>query len=87
MNEHFRTSRGNRAFEASLCVALCVAVPAGLAIGYFHGGFWSALGIMAVFVFATTVAFAFIAQAMWRRRVREFLDSEACRLLIQRFSA
>lgn len=85
MNERFRLSRGNRIFEASVSVALCAAVAAGLTVGYFHGGPWSAFGVMVVFVFATTLAFAFIAQSMWRRRVREFLNSEGCRALIETF--
>jgi hypothetical protein len=69
--------------NSEIYVAVSLAVVGGLIVGISHGGFWSALGMMAVLLCVTIFAFALVSQVMWVRRLRQFLDSEECHTLIR----
>jgi membrane protein YdbS with pleckstrin-like domain len=79
----FGASVWTQILDALFFVAMCAAVFAGLAFGYFHGGSWMAIAAMAVSVFVVTFALGPIWQAMARRRLRRFLQTEECRLLLK----
>jgi hypothetical protein len=82
-SHYFGASVWTQVLDALFFVATCAAVFAGLAFGYFHGGSWMAIGVMAVSVLVVTFGFGPIYQAMARRRLRRFLQTEACRLLLK----
>lgn len=80
---YFASSVWSQILGAFFFAAICGAVLVGLAFGYFHGGHLGALGYMALSVFVVTVLFAPIFQAMARRRLRRFLLTEECHLLLR----
>ena len=80
---YFASTLWSQVLGALFFVAICAAVFAGLAFGYFHGGHLGALGFMAISVFVVAVLFAPVFQVMARRRLRRFLQTEECRLLLK----
>ena len=86
VREMFQNSQcgfSNRMFRRLFYVAVCLVVLGGLIVDFSHGGFWKALGVVAVLLFVTAFAFVLVSQVMWRRRLRQFLDSEECQALIR----
>jgi hypothetical protein len=84
MFQHSRFGYGDRVFRYSFYAAVCLVVLSGLIVDFSHGGFWSALGVVAVLLFVTVCAFALVSQHICRRRLRQFLDSEECQALIRK---
>lgn len=75
---------GDQMFRRSFFVAASLAVLSGLIVGFYHGGFWSALGVMTFLALVTVIAFALVSQVIARVRLRRFLVSQECQALIRR---
>ncbi len=79
-----RPSIGAQVLEALFAVAICAAELVGLVIGYFRGGFWSALGCGAISMLLIIALFVPAFRVVGRSRLRRFLQSEECQLLLRR---
>jgi hypothetical protein len=69
----FRKSRLARFFEMLLGIMSCVAVFAGLVVGYLQWGFWGALIVMSISVALAMGIFTIIFQIAWKCWLRDFL--------------
>ena len=85
--ERCRHVGSDRVTERWFVAALCVAVFGGVTVGYLYAREWGALGAMAVAVFATCIAFARLWHSIWRRRLREFMQTDEYHTLLRRIDA